>query len=376
MVYLDWAATAPPDPEVMEVMAAAAKDFFGNPSALYPLGKKAKAVLEESRSRCAAVLKCCSNQLTFSSGGTESNAIALLSLLLSPTPGTAVFSGFEHPSVSGPLKVLESRGWKTISVQPDKDGIVRPEALLRLLERHPDTRFVSVMGVNNEIGSIQPLDMLAKAVRAFGNGRRIHFHADLVQAAGKMPLSLADLDVDTAAFSAHKFRGPRGMGLFYHHKPNFEALLRGSGQESGIRPGTENTAGAFAMALALEKYACPDPAVAENGAWLLREIRNIPEAKIIPQSRLPDSPLYVPGIIAAAFPPLPGEVLARVLAESGYAVSRGSACGKGKKSSIPAALNLPKETAAGMIRISYGADTSKNDLKGFIEALKSVIEGV
>lgn len=380
MIYLDWAAAAPPAPEVIAAMAEAAEEYFGNPSAAHFEGKKARTALDGARARCARFLGCRDEQLIFTSGGTESNAIVFLSRLLIREPGTIILSGLEHPSVSEPIQMLQSRGWTVKVLHPGKDGIIQPEKLARMLEKYPDTRLVTVMGVSNEIGTIQPIDELTAAVKMAREGKKrpIHFHADLVQAAGKIPLNLASGGFDTAAFSAHKFRGPKGMGLLYHRSRHFEALIRGGGQEFGIRPGTENVAGAAAMALALERYGRASQGVRENGEWLLRRLLELPGARIIPENRHPDgNQCYVPGIIAAAFPPMPGEVLTRILAESGYAVSTGSACRSNKKGKLPSSLislDLPRNVAAGMIRISLGPDTMREELEGFIETLGIILK--
>ncbi len=379
MIYLDWAATALPSAAVIDAMAAAARECFGNPSSPYEEGKKARTALDDARSRCARVLDCEPAQLTFTSGGTESNAIALLSKLLVRKPGTIIHSGIEHPSVTEPIRTLEVHGWSIKALQPDTDGIIRPDRLARLLKKNLNTRLVSIIGVSNEIGAIQPIEELTAVTRDFQTerGRPIHFHADLVQAAGKIPINLTGMDVDSAAFSAHKFRGPRGMGLFYHRQHQFDVLHRGGGQESGIRPGTENVAGAIGMALALELYGQPAHEVRENGEWLLQQLLKMPEVSIIPESRVSvNNPLYVPGIIPLTCPPIPGEVLARVLAESGYAISTGSACSnnrRGKKTGNLAALGISDELVTGMIRISLGGTTRREDLVGFIKDLRTHI---
>ena len=382
MIYLDWAATAPPDPEIMAAMAEAAVEYYGNPSSPYPAGKAARAVLDDARARCAAVLGCRAEQLVFTSGGTEANAIVLLSRLLLREPGTILISGLEHPSVAEPASMLTSLGWKLKELPPGSDGRLAPKKLKIALEKNPDTRLVAVMGVNNETGAAQPLAELAVSVRTAqgAKGRPIHIHADLVQAVGKIPLNLAELDVDTASFSAHKFRGPRGVGQLYHRNPRFEVLIRGGGQEHGVRPGTENVAGALAMAMALEKHGRPSLHVAENGDWLLSELTGqaglAESARVVPEHRRRSAETrgnYAPGIIAVSFPPIPGEVLARVLSESGYVVSTGSACSHNKKGKLPkamVAMGVPKDIATGMIRISIGHATTRDELKGFLEALK------
>jgi len=209
-----------------------------------------------------------------------------------------------------------------------------------------------------------------------GRGRPVHFHADLVQAAGKIPVELARFDIDSASFSAHKFRGPRGVGLLYHRNTGFEALVRGGGQEHGVRPGTENVAGALAMAAALERWGGPDETVRENGLWLLDQLDGVPGAEIVPEVRKRSAENYAPGIIAVSFPPVPGEVLARVLSEAGYAVSTGSACSSNRKGKLPkamAAMKVPKDIATGMIRVSIGPTTTRIELEGFVAALREAL---
>jgi len=363
-------------------MAETALEFYGNPSSPYPVGKAAKAALEEARSRAAQVLGCDAHQLAFTSGGTEANAIVLFSQLLKREPGTLLISGLEHPSVAEPAALLRLKGWTVKTLETAPDGIVDPRTVSAALERNPDTRLLAVMGVSNETGAIQPLFEISELLREFQGKRSsrragyVTLHSDLVQAAGKIPVNLASLDVDTASFSAHKLRGPRGVGLLYHRNSAFEALARGGGQEHGVRPGTENVAGAMAMARALELHGHPHSTISENGRWLLEQLEHFPNTTIIPKERKRLSQNYVPGIIAVSFPPIPGEVLARVLAEAGYAVSTGSACSsnkKGKLSKTMMAMKVPKNIATAMIRISIGELTSREELEGFLEALKSAL---
>ncbi len=373
MVYLDWAATALPDEQIIQEMLRVAVEYPGNPSAQYRLGKEAREVLETARTRCAAVLGCRAERLVFTSGGSEGNAIALLSCLKVPQRGTILISAVEHPSSMQPVRALEALGWTVKTIAPGSDGRISPESLLSALEKHPDTRLVSIMAVNNETGAVQPLQALTAAARTAK--RPLHFHADMVQAAGKIPVNLGTLDVDSASFSAHKIRGPRGTGLFYHKNPQFEAFIKGGGQEHGVRPGTENVAGAAAMAMALEKWGKPLPETALLGKWLLEELTRIPGARIIPAEREKSSETdkYAPSIIPVSFPPVPGEVLARVLGEKGFAVSTGSACSnnrKGKGSRILKAMNTDRETAEGMIRISIGPASSRDEIERFLEALR------
>lgn len=381
MLYLDWAATTPILPEAAERLASASVEFYANPSSSHPLGKQAKAALEQARQSCAESLGCSPQQLIFSSGGSESNAIILLSRLLAPQPASILITTLEHPSVKEALRLLARKGWVVRELVPEPDGRLKPETLHKALERHPDTRLVCIMGVSNETGVIQPLPELISTVRHFSKntGHSVHFHSDLVQAAGKIPLLLSESNLDSAAFSAHKFRGPRGIGLLYLRKNTIEVLQKGGGQEFGIRPGTENVAAAMAMAMALKQYHRPAPCLQNNGAWLLDALCSIPGSRIIPEGRIQNAAHYVPGIIAAAFPPIPGEVLSRILSDAGYAVSTGSACShnaRTKTASSMESLGISKELAACIIRISIGDSTRQAELEEFITVLRESLKSL
>jgi len=385
MVYLDWAASAPPNSEILEQMARDAARYFGNPSSLHTAGKRAKAALEAARFDCARVLNCDASQLVFTSGGTESNTIILLSFLNARKPASLIISGIEHSSVSQSATAFKGMGWNIREIAPSLDGRLDASKLAAAIKENEDTRLVAVMAVNNETGAIQPLRELAAAVRksAPSAKKKIHFHADFVQAVGKIPINLSELDIDSASFSAHKFQGPRGIGLLYHRNPNFQALFRGGGQEHGIRPGTENVAGAISMASALKRNGQPSQDVEENGTWLVSQLAGNPTlarlAKIVPENRVnspEDSVNYIPGIVAVSFPPIPGEVLERVLTDKGFVVSTGSACKSNRSKKTPGkfgGLTLPKQILNSIIRISLGSETTREQLEDFLEILETEV---
>ncbi|MDX9819737.1 MAG: cysteine desulfurase family protein, partial [Desulfococcus multivorans] len=253
-MYLDWAATAPPSREIADFMRDAALGNFGNPSSIHGWGEKAKNLLEDSRRLCAEILDCDAGLVRFTSGGTEANNIAVLSLLRRPRPGHAVMSAVEHASVYEPGRVLERFGWRVTRVGRGRSGAIGAEEVGKALR--PDTALVAVMLVNNETGMVQPLEEIAALLRKreAAGGPRVHLHADAVQAAGKIPFSVRGLGVDSLSVSAHKFRGPRGVGLLVAGGSP-EPLYSGGGQEGGLRPGTENTAGIAAMGFALDLAA-------------------------------------------------------------------------------------------------------------------------
>ncbi|MDR3114039.1 MAG: cysteine desulfurase [Treponema sp.] len=383
--YFDWAATAipaPPDPQSLKT--------FGNPSSLHYEGRYAREALEDARTRCAAVLGLDPRQLYFTSGGTESNALVLHSLLLrKPSPGILV-SAVEHPSVRENCLVLERLGKQIVLIGVEQDGRVSPGRLEKAWEKvekgaNPESpgkrtepRFAAIMGVNNETGSVMDLPGLVRRIRARG-GAPVHVHSDLVQALGKVPVDIAAWDLDSASISAHKLGGPRGMGLLYLRKP-LEPLYTGGGQERGIRPGTESVAGALALASCLESRAAPPQLAGEyekaarRFTRLISGLQTLPGCFLIPQDRGEADPRFSPYILQAGFKGIPGEVMVRALDERGYAVSTGSACSAAYRDRpVLAAMGLDKQACLEGIRISQGWSTTGEDIEGLLETLREVL---
>jgi cysteine desulfurase len=364
--YFDWAASAIP----------------GNPSSRHEEGRKAREALEDARSRCAAVLNVKPEQLYFSSGASESNAIVLFSILMKARKqeGGAMFlySAGEHPSILENSVPLEWLGIKSIQTGLSPDGTINRAALAAALEKNPQLRMAALIGVNNETGAVNDLAALTNICRS-GSKRPLHVHCDLVQAAGKIPIALAGWDIDSAAFSAHKIGGPRGTGLLYIRKP-LVPLLRGGGQERGIRPGTENTQGAQAMAACLEAHAgaeleaAAQAAAARMKALITRLRSTVPERFVaIPEDRREDDSRFSPWILQARFKGIPGEVLVRILDERGFALSTGSACSTGKaKRPVLEAMGLDETARLEGVRISQGWSTSMEDMNALAEALVQV----
>ena len=375
MIYLDWAATTPPDAKILNEMNSCAAEYYGNPSSIHGEGRKAAAKREEYRGRCAAVLGCDAPQLVFTSGGTESNNMITSSLYNRRDKGRIIVSGIEHPAVWNPVQTLSRQGWEIKVIKPSHGGLIRAEKLARLITE--ETKLVFIMGLHNESGVIQPLEELVKTVREAGTKRPIHFHSDLVQAAGKIPLDLGKLDLDSASFSAHKLQGPRGNGLLYLKKP-LAGLYEGGGQEGGLRPGTENMAGIAGMTLAFENI--PGDLEKEEAARmrmqrLMEGIRELPGAVLLPEGRLENAAHFSSRILSCAFPPLPGEVLVRVMDEAGFCISTGSACSSNKKSRTRAleAMGVSAKTAFSSVRISQGPGTTDEEIDSFLKVLKEQI---
>jgi cysteine desulfurase len=369
--YFDWAATAIPDTFPRECSP------FGNPSSRHTEGREARAALEDARRRCAKVLGAAPEEIFFTSGGTESNAIVLHSLLRRRS-GTFLVSAVEHPSVRENAAVLERLGKPLTLIGVEKDGRVSRKTLETALKKAGDPRLAAVMSVNNETGAVTDIPSLTEVLRQ-REGAPIHLHCDIVQAAGKIPLDLRLWDVDSAALSAHKLGGPRGIGLLYLRKP-LDVLMTGGGQEGRVRPGTENTAGALALAGCLERRARPEILAAEYGRaaerWktFIAALKAMPRCTLIPHDREEEDGRFSPYILQAAFRGIPGEVMARSLDDAGFAVSTGSACSSAEQDRpVLAAMGVDKTTAFEGIRISQGWTTTTEAVEALIAAIKGIL---
>jgi cysteine desulfurase len=382
--YLDWAATSPPDPGVLADAAGVASACFGNPSSRHALGMEARKELEAARERLAAATgEDSKGHVTFTSGGTESDGIPLLALVRSALNAKRdgsikrlhiVTTEIEHAAVYEEAQLLKSLGLGVSFVAPETDGRVDPQKIAAAVEK--DTALVSVMAVNNETGAIQRLSEIAAAVQAaaaaFGRVPP-RFHTDAVQALGKVEFSLGIPGLSSAAFSAHKIRGPRGVGALWTAAP-IESLALGGGQEKALRPGTENLQGAWAFAAVAASARSGFAQRAENAraleARLLENLGAIPGALALPAGRKPGDPRYSPYILSIAFPGLSGEVLARALSDEGVAVSTGSACSSNLKKSgrrVLMAMGMGETLSLSAIRVSTGELTTEADIDRFLE---------
>ncbi|GHU18899.1 aminotransferase V [Spirochaetia bacterium] len=378
--YFDWAATAVPD-EVNPIPFP-----FGNPSSPYLEGRMAREALEDARCRCAAVLGLPPAALYFTSGGTESNAIVIHSFLLRKTGGRFLYSAVEHPSVRENCAVLERLGRQTGIISVEADGRVGTENLARSLEKDPGTRFAAIMAVNNETGAVMDMAAISAELRR-RSGAPVHLHCDMVQAAGKIPINLSGWDIDSAALSAHKIGGPRGIGLLYlrrnqspSHRP-LETVYSGGGQEGGIRPGTENTAGALALAACLERHGTAEKVheayTAATGRMkkLINGLASMERCSLIPADRGEEDKRFSPWILQAAFDGIPGEVMVRALDEAGFAISTGSACSSAKlERPVLTAMGIVGKKSLEGIRISQGWSTTDEEIDLLIEAVRGVLK--
>lgn len=370
--YFDWAATSPVDENILKESLEESFEAWANPSSSHALGKKARELLENARKRAAKAMNVEPENIYFTSGGTESDQIPLLSVLNKPAKGTVLISSIEHPAIREQAKELSKCGWKIVSIPSNKDGIITANAVTELLTL--DTVLVCVMAVNNETGSIQPIYEIADAIKKWSEGKRKpKFHVDCVQAAGKIPLNLSYDGIDSAAFSAHKICGPRGIGILYL-KNNFEPFLKGGGQEKGIRSGTENVYGAVAFSKCLEKYFLTqkkDNCINTND--FIKKLSNLKNCTIIPPSRIQKEELFSPYVVQVSFKNIPGNVMLRALDSKGFYISTGSACST-KKANRPVleAMHIPLDLRETAVRFSFGPTTTQKSLDELFEAIKEI----
>ena len=366
MIYLDNAATTRVCPQAAQAALEAMTEQYGNPSSRYPLGREAARRLKEQRGQVAAALGCAPEEIFFTSCGTEGDNWAIRGAVeLGRRKGKHIITtAFEHAAVLEPCKALEREGYEVTWLRPDRTGHVSIEDLTAALR--PDTVLVSMMLVNNELGTIQPVAEAARAIRAAGSPALLH--TDAVQAFLKIPFTPKALGVDLLTISGHKVRAPKGVGALYIRRGlRFPPLMLGGGQEEGMRPGTEATAqtAAFAAACAVGK--------AEMNSYTIRmkELKEyaldsllgaIPELKRVGEGEAPH-------ILCLTLPGYKSEVLVRVLGDMGVCVSAGSACHRGRPSHVFAAMGLPKNEMDGAFRVSFSPDSTREDVDGLREAL-------
>ena len=378
--YFDWAATSPADEDILKESLEFTLENWANPSSAHQAGKNARQVLEIARKRAAQSLNVKSENIYFTSGGTESDQIPILSLLNKNAKGTILISSIEHPAVREQAKAMTKCGWKVVQIPADKKGIITAEAVKNLLTT--DTMLVCVMAVNNETGSIQPIYEIADTITEFYKGkRRAKFHVDCVQAAGKIPLNLSYNGIDSAALSAHKICGPRGIGILYL-KDTIEPFLRGGGQENGIRSGTENVFGAEAFSKCLERYIIKEQNQTAYNNFLeqtkvtnefTNKLASLNGCTVIPPQRNDFPQLFSPYVVQAAFKNIPGNVMLRALDAKGFYISTGSACSTRKNSRpVLEAMNISEDLRETAVRFSFGPHTTKKAVSELFDAVQEI----
>ena len=372
MIYADNAATTKMSRAAVDAMMPYMDEIYGNPSSLYAFGQKAKEALEDARSRIAASLGCEARELTFTSGGSEADNQAIRSaaaLGARKDKRHIISTAFEHHAVLHTLKKLESEGFKITLLDVHENGLVTPEQVRDAIR--PDTCLVSVMYANNEIGTVQPIPEIGAVCREAG----VLFHTDAVQAAGHLPIDVRAQNINLLSLSAHKFHGPKGIGVLYARRGvALTNLIEGGAQERGKRAGTENIPAIAGMAAALEE-SC---AHMEENAARVSALRDklIAGLSAIPHSVLNGDPARrLPGNVNFCFEGIEGESLLLLLDDKGICASSGSACTSGSldPSHVLLAIGRPHEIAHGSLRLTLGEETTEAEVDTLIEAVRDVV---
>lgn len=373
MIYLDNSATTKPFPEVVDSFVTVATKYFGNPSSLHELGMKAERLLTQAREQIAAALGVKPNEIIFTSGGTEANNFAIKGVALQyrHRGNHIITTAIEHPSVSEPCQQLEQLGFEVTYLPVNENGIVTVEKVKKALR--DDTILVSIMHVNNEVGSIQPVEEIGALLARYP---KTIFHVDRVQGISKVPLDMKKARIDLCTMSAHKFHGLRGAGILYVRQGiQLSPLLAGGGQEMQFRSGTENVPAIVAMAkalrMSLEKYDKQiDYLLEVKQAWF-NELKTIPSIQI-------NTPFAhsAPHIINFSLNGIKPEVFVHELEKRDIFVSTTSACSSKKKtpSKTLLAMGADDKRAESGIRISLSFENTLEEIPTAIAAMKEAIE--
>ena len=369
-VYMDYAATTPVRPEVLEAMAPYFSERFGNPSSLYALAREAKEAVEEARGRVAAAIGADPGEIFFTAGGTEADNWAIKGTALRGKGDHIVTSAIEHHAVIHPCRALERQGYRVTYLPVDEFGRVDPADAEDAIA--DETILVSVMAANNEIGTIQPIRAIADIAHDHG----VPFHTDAVQAIGAYPVDVDDMGADLLALSAHKFGGPKGAGALYIRRgTRIGTFMDGGAQERGRRAGTENVPGIVGLGRAIEVATADIEGHSRRLAAMRdRLIRGILDD--IPDTRLNGHPVErLANNVSVAFRYVEGESILLLLDALGIAASTGSACTSAslEPSHVLTACGLPHEEAHGSLRLTLGSQNTEEDVDYVLSVLPGVI---
>lgn len=372
-IYLDYAATAPVLPEVLEAMLPFFVDRFGNPSGIHENGRETRKAVEQARRQVAAVLGAESREICFTSGGSESDNLAIqgTAFALQKKGNHLITSQIEHPAVLNTCRWLEKHGFRVTYLPVDSGGMVSPDDVRAAIE--PETVLVSIMTANNEIGTLQPVMEIGSICRENG----VVFHTDAVQAVGMIRTDVREMNADLLSISAHKFHGPKGTGALYIRKGcRLDALIHGGSQERGMRAGTENVPGIVGMGKAIGIAE----AEREENAARIREFRDLLAGLIL--ARVPDAWLNghlterLPNNCHFSFAGIESEALLLRLDLAGISASGGSACTSGsmEPSHVLQAIGLDDEKLQGSIRLTLGRETTREEIEKTAQILPQIVE--
>ena len=368
--YFDNAATTAVYPEVKELMIKLMEEDYGNPSSLHMKGVEAEKYIKKATSQIAKELKCQEKELVFTSGGTESNNLAIIGGAMAHRRAGKhiITTNIEHASVSATMEFLGKEGYEISTVGVDEDGKVNLEELKNTLR--DDTILVSVMYVNNEIGAIQPIEEISKIIKAFNPG--ILFHVDAVQAFGKLTFSPKKLGVDLLSISGHKIHGPKGSGVLYiKDKTLIRPIIYGGGQQKAMRSGTENVPAIAGIGLAAElMYKNHDSKMAH-----IKELKDTFIKKVTALENVFDNSGEAPHIASISFVGIRSEVMLHALEDKGIYVSAGSACSSNKPhvSNVLKAINLDATKLESTLRFSFCENNTMEQVEYAIKVIEEIL---
>ncbi|WP_079530532.1 cysteine desulfurase family protein [Halobacillus hunanensis] len=371
MIYLDNSATTKPLPEVLESFRKSAETFYANPSSVHQLGSDAERLLTKSRTLIADLIGIEANEVLFTSGGTESNNLAIKGIAFKHQyrGKHMVTTTIEHPSVLEAFRSLESIGFEVTYVNVDETGRVDPDEIDNAIRK--DTILVSVMSVNNEIGTVQPIEAIGRITKKYP---KLFFHVDHVQGLGKIPLHIKSSNIDLCSVSGHKIHGLKGTGaLFVRKNVSLFPLLHGGNQEQKMRAGTENLPGIVALAKAIRLIKLKEKNQLQELIALQSDLRH--QLLQIDGLVINSPENSAPHIINISLPGFKPEVLIHKLADSEIYISTKSACSS-KQSDISAVLEacqLTTDRTTSSLRISLSYQNTKTEIDQFVQALKSAI---
>jgi cysteine desulfurase len=372
-IYLDYAATTPTDPRVVGTMLPYFNRTFGNPSTIYSFGQEAKKAVEEARDKVAGLIGAKSEEIVFTSGGTEADNFALEGIAFANEKkgNHIITTAIEHSAILNPCKFLEKRGFKVTYLSPDSAGLIDPEDVKKAITAK--TILISVMYANNEIGVIEPIARIGKIARE----REVYFHTDAVQSAGHLPHNVDELNVDLLSMSAHKIYGPKGVGALYIRKgTRIISFLHGGHQERSRRASTENVPGIVGFAKAVEiARKGMDKEVKHLSSLRDRLIKGILES--IPKVRLNGHPTRrLPNNANVSIEFVEGESMLLNLDLAGIIASTGSACSSSalEPSHVLLAIGVAPEIAHGSLRFTLGRGTKEGDIDRVLEILPKIVQ--
>lgn len=373
--YLDNSATTRCNEEVVETVVNLLKNDYGNPSSKHMKGVEAEKYIKEAKEVIAKTLKCQDKEILFTSGGTESNNMAIIgTAMANKRKGMhCIVSSVEHSSVKEPFNFLEKEGFRITYLPVNKDGVVDIEELKNALCE--ETILVSIMYVNNEIGTIEPIEEIGHIVKEYNQD--IVYHVDAIQAYGKYKIYPKKLNIDLLSVSGHKIHGPKGSGfLFINDKTRIKPIIYGGGQQKGMRSGTENVPAIAGLATAIkliynDTFDDKIKHLYELKDYLIDELLKLEDVTVNSKKGTESAPQ----IVSASFKGIRAEVLLHSLEEKGIYVSSGSACSSNKPglSNTLVAINLDKDLLDSTLRFSFCYETTKEELEYTVEALKELL---